>query len=135
MAQPNNIIQHPEGEWWKDWEQRIRMRGRPVKGVVRFTFLRVLDINEKDQDFSAQVRVDCSINVNDQLNVQPRRIPLSDGTRSNYVVPSVVERDAFVEEFAPKLLFANLKRSQFPVSKWVRRTDDHNLTFSMEVSG
>ena len=82
MSQPI-VISHPEPEWWKEWETRIIALKRPVIGQVRFTFVRVLDINEKNQDFEARIRLDCSINVRDQLEVHPMRVVLPGGNRSS----------------------------------------------------
>jgi hypothetical protein len=128
----SRIIADGDPEWWKYWKSKLKQK--PIVCTIRFTFLRVIDVNEKDQEFEARVRVDCDVNAKEAFGVVPRRKSLGGGTHTNYLVETASE---CFEEFNPKIVLMNLKRTPFQKpSKWIRRDDETGiLTFSMEVSG
>jgi len=117
---------HPE--WWEQWKKRLA--NKPVNAELRFTFARVWDIDEREQEFSAHVRIECTI---------PDMIVETPETR----LPGIQERKGYfidigdnklLEEFNPKLVIPNIKRTHFGVSKWIRR-EKNQVRFCLEVAG
>ena len=126
-----------EPDWWTAWKDRIKKNGGPFIGKVRFDFVRVIDVREKEQEFEAHVRVVVQIAVDEE----PKTVGgfYSNGV-PNYFVKGGKINDktyAYVEEFIPKITFRNLKDTSFPVSKWNRRErhDKKLIEYSLEVNG
>jgi hypothetical protein len=125
------IIADGDPQWWHAWKSRLE--DNPLHGTIRFTFLRVMDVNEKEQEFEARLRIDCEIDMSRFEN--PRRVSIGGGKYTNYVVKADPNSSTYLEEFNPKLVFMNLKRSEFPPSKWVRRPREGFVMYSIEVTG
>ena len=143
MSQPQsiNVIPQADPEWWEEWSARISKKKKPIEGTIRFAFVRVLNVDERQQDAELHIRVECTINAKEAFGGEPPRRFSMGGKKTDYVLPEKNEvTSKYLEEFNPRLVFSNLKRSQFPVSKWIRRktdpdTKEHTITFSMEVNG